>query len=214
MSGQRRGDGVRVTADDGPLFDRAKTDPSGAFAELYRRWSGPLLGAMTRRCGGDLQRAEDICQSTWAKAWVALPRYEHAGRQYLAYLLTIATNTLLDDRKSRWSRCVRVLDPLPESHLPSSPAPEHDAQESARAHRVAALAAELGPVVTTEAGSEQQGRVIALRYLAGLPVATVAQTLGMTEPAVKSATVRGLRQLRKSDSIRRVYDELKDLERA
>lgn len=197
--------------DDAPVIELARTDPAAAFAELYRRWSKPLLAYMVRRCG-NLQQAEDICHTTWARAWKSLPHYRQGDRQYMAYLTVIACNVLRDEIGSAHNRHTVAVEPWQLDIQPPADSAEDHACEAMRERRRTAALDELGPALARELTSDAQRAIITLHYLGGLPLVTVAQTLGMTEAATKSAAHRARSALRRSATIRRIYSETQDME--
>lgn len=209
----------RVRHDDAPLIALARTDPRAAFDALYRRWSGPLLGFMISRCPGDRQRAEDLCQTAWLKAWRTLPTYEHAGQQYLAYLVTIALNLLRDEVKGAHMRRCVVVDPLPPVDTEHTNAsrwlevytpPESSAEDEVLSAERERILAGVGPALAEEGalGSSNQQAAIRLQYFENLPVAAIADRLDLNVGAVKALTHRGRTTLARSATIRRIYSEL------
>lgn len=200
--------------DDGPLIELARTDPACAFAELYRRYNAHLTAYMTR-CVGERYRAEDICQTAWAKAWSALPSYRHENRQYMAYITAVALNVWRSELRTAARRRTVVADlteHLGEERPPGvigawtmavEPSAEDRAEESADRAALARIVAALD-----ESGSEQNREVLHLRYLRGMPIAEAARCAGLTEPAAKSALRRGRTHLARSATIRRIYSDV------
>jgi RNA polymerase sigma-70 factor (sigma-E family) len=126
---------------------------------------------------GDWHRAQDLVQGTLAKLYVAWPRLER-GEGFDAYARRVLTNEFLGHQRRR-SSSERVTDELPESAARSE---EHEL----RLTLLEALA-RLSP-----------GRraVVVLRYWEDHSVETVADMLGMSTSAVKSASVRAVAELR------------------
>ncbi|HEY1014338.1 MAG TPA: RNA polymerase sigma factor [Herpetosiphonaceae bacterium] len=78
--------------DESWLIDQARTDPE-AFALLYERYVERIYAFVCQRTR-DRAEAEDLTADTFEKALRALPRYEHQGHSFGAWLYKIAANTL------------------------------------------------------------------------------------------------------------------------
>lgn len=126
---------------------------------------------------GDWHRAQDLVQATLAKLYVAWPRLER-GEEFDAYARRVLTNEFLGQQRRR-SSSERVTDELPESAARSE---EHEL----RLTLLEALA-RLSP---------SRRAVVVLRYWEDHSVETVADMLGMSTSAVKSATLRAVAELR------------------
>ncbi len=128
---------------------------------------------------GDRGHAEDLLQTTFLRvAW----RWAAASARPEAYARRVLVN-LSRDRWRNLSRRVR------ERHQPDPPHPAcaDAAQRVADRESLAGALRELPPRLR---------EVVVLRYFADLPVAETAQTLGLSEGAVKSYTNRALARLR------------------
>lgn len=86
---------------DAELVAEAKRDRS-AYARIYERYYRNVYNYLWYRVGHDREVAEDLAQETFCRAFEALPRFTDQGKTYLAYLLTIAHNLLVNHyRKPR-----------------------------------------------------------------------------------------------------------------
>lgn len=139
---------------------------------------------------------EDLVAETYTRALGALPGYQDRGTPLRAWLLRIALNLVIDASRSGQRRTVPVAE-LGErierrdhgargrSTDPSTGwAERHDAREALRR-----AFATLEPA---------QRNAVGMRHLEGLPVAEVAVVLGISEPAVRALTYRGLAALRRA----------------
>ncbi|NNU27662.1 SigE family RNA polymerase sigma factor [Isoptericola sp. JC619] len=139
----------------------------------------PVLGRMAYLLTGDRHRAEELVQQALVRTYVAWPRAR--ARDPLAYARRVLANARIDTwRKNRRE----VL--VPPDNLPHG---RHAAADGGHADRdllVRALA-QL---------PERRRRVVVLRYLVDLGEREVAEDLGISVGAVKSAASRGLAQLR------------------
>ncbi|GAA3218736.1 SigE family RNA polymerase sigma factor [Oerskovia jenensis] len=128
---------------------------------------------------GDVHRAEELVQHALVRTYVAWPRAREGDP--LAYARRVLANARIDN----WRRYRR--EHLTEPHeLPSG---EHASAERGHAERDALVRALLQL-------SPQRRRVLVLRYLLDLPERQVADELGLSLGAVKSAASRGLTHLR------------------
>ena len=67
---------------------------------LYREHAAPLLRYVLHLTSGDRQRAEDIVQETFLRAWSAVDRFEGRSSPH-TWLYRIATNACLDELERR-----------------------------------------------------------------------------------------------------------------
>jgi RNA polymerase sigma-70 factor (ECF subfamily) len=120
--------------------------------------------------------AEDITSEVFRKALEHLPRYEPRGAPFIAWLLRIAAN-LLVDRHHAMAR--ESSDPLPD---------------------IVGLDVDLERRVMlfqlVERLPDRQRQVIELRFIEGRTLLEVAQTLETSEGAVKQLQHRALDSLR------------------
>jgi RNA polymerase sigma-70 factor (ECF subfamily) len=165
--------------DDAVLVAQAQADRQ-AFALLYRRYLNPVHRYCYRRLGSR-EAAEDATSLIFTKALASLPAYR-AG-SFRSWLFAIAHHVITDDLRAR--RVVAELEAAAE--VPDAePTPEEEVMTADAASAVVRLLAHLPP---------GQRRVVELR-LAGLTGREVADVLGCSLGAVKSAQVRAYVRLR------------------
>jgi len=89
--------------EDAALARRAAVADVRAFEQLYRRHHRRIHGVIARLVGHAGERAEDLTQEAFVRAWQALPafRFESAVSTWLHRL---AVNTALMELRSRRSR--------------------------------------------------------------------------------------------------------------
>src|SRR5215217_6002500 len=87
-----------VELSDGELIERVGAGDRGAFEELYRRYTRPVLGLALRRLG-DRGRAEDAFQDAFAAIWRSSASYDPARGRGGAWLYTVARNAIVDDAR-------------------------------------------------------------------------------------------------------------------
>jgi RNA polymerase sigma factor (sigma-70 family) len=103
---------ARVLADD----DR------NAFAELVRRNQSAVRGLLRKLTGGDAQRADDLAQETFLRAYRALGGFSGETR-FSAWLFRIAYRSFLTDLRARKKLPLAQEEPDPEAESPEPEAP-------------------------------------------------------------------------------------------
>lgn len=155
-------------------------DPRGDFTEFVEEASPSLLRTAWLLTG-QRDAAHDLVQAALVKTYVAWPRVRRP--EALAYTRRVMVNHGTDTwRKTRRER---LVDEVPEADVDS----RRDGRLSVVEDRdeIVRLLARL---------PEQQRKIVVLRYYADLSELSVAETLGISVGAVKSAASRGLAALR------------------
>ncbi len=133
---------------------------------------------------GDWHRADDFAQT----AFVALHRRWHKIRDrgaLDAYVRRSVVRAVIDETRRPWRR-ERFTDDVPDVTDSATGVPDLGESVATRATLLAAL----------RKVPSRQRAVLMLRFLEGLDVSGVAETLGCSEGTVKSQTARGLAALR------------------
>jgi len=125
---------------------------------------------------GDLVEAEDLVQEAFVRATVAGRRFAHVDNPE-AWLRTTALNL----HRNRWRKLTNFKRLRPELVSEARPSP---AEES-----------HVAVVEAMRRLPDAQRQVVGLHYLADLPVADIAETLGVPEGTVKSRLTRGRQAL-------------------
>ncbi|MDY7089303.1 MAG: RNA polymerase sigma factor [Actinomycetota bacterium] len=157
--------------DDHELLRLVAAGDASALSRLYERHSGPLFGYL-HRLAGDRMTAEEILQDTMLAVWRSAGAFE--GRAKVStWLFGVA-------RRQAHNR-LRVRS-APEPSLPAD-RPDH----AAGPEELAIAAAGGTPVATAIDRLPAHHRdVIALVFVAGLPLADVAEVLAIPVGTVKS----------------------------
>lgn len=166
-----------------PGVGSAATADEELVRALYREHGGALLGYVLRLLGGDRQRAEDVVQETFFRAWQRPNSLDPTRGSIRAWLLTIARNIVIDAERARKARPPEVGEDV----LGSIAAAPDEFDNAVIAHDVAGALAELS--------THHRAAIIEV-YYRGRSVAEAAQALGVPPGTVKSRTYYGLRQLR------------------
>lgn len=146
---------------------------------VFMAQAEPVLGRMAYLLTGDRHRAEELVQQALVRTYVAWSRAR--DRDPLAYARRVLANARIDAWRRHRREVLVVHEDLPHGG--------HDGPGDQHADRdllVRALARL----------PERRRRVVVLRYLLDLGEREVADDLGISVGAVKSAASRGLAQLR------------------
>jgi RNA polymerase sigma-70 factor (ECF subfamily) len=168
--------------DELDLVRRAAGDPQ-AFAQLYRRYVEAIYRYCFRRLGSK-EASEDATQIIFEKAIAALPRID-PNSPFRAWLFTIAHNTVIDIARAH--RPAQTLEDIATFTIfDPAPTPEDMAIELDERDRLSALIRQL---------PDRERKLIDLR-IAGLNDREIADVMGMSHGAVRTAQYRALHKLR------------------
>jgi RNA polymerase sigma-70 factor, ECF subfamily len=123
------------------------------------------------------EEAEDAVQEAALSAWKHRGKFR-AGADPRPWFFAIVANQCRTFRRNRWSRLLRVADPV------SSSAPSAD------------LEADLDLRRALNRLAHDDRLALVLRYYMDLPFDEVAASMGVSEPAARSRTQRAVRRLR------------------
>ena len=168
------------------LVDLARDGDGEAFGQLYDHYVESIHRYLYYRVS-DITLAEDLTSETFFRALRAIRSFQWQGKDFGAWLTTIARNLVTDHFKSSRSRLELVSDTLPESQA-EEPDPETGV--------LATLNSEMLVAALRQLASEQQDCLI-MRFLQGLSIADTARALGRSEGAVKQLQLRAIRNLAK-----------------
>jgi RNA polymerase sigma-70 factor, ECF subfamily len=161
-------------------------DPE-AFGVLYLRYFDRVYGYANIALR-DPHEAEDLTQQVFAKAFVALPRFELRRTPFRAWLFRIARNTLLDQMKSLGR--LAVTDPVAlaqGSDWAVEDTPSLGALDWITDRELLMFVERL-PLA--------QRQVLVLKYMLGLSTSEIAAVLDRKEPDVRRLLHRALVFLR------------------
>src|SRR5256885_4471168 len=142
------------------------------FERFYESHKGEVLAFLRRRAGRD--RADDLFQETFLRALRAYGRLEH-GEHLRAWVLTIATNAVVDAARRERPTAELSVEPASEDQRPA-------------VEELAPLTDDLPP---------KERAAVVLRYGYDLDYDTIAAALGSNEQAARQAASAGVRRLRK-----------------
>lgn len=162
---------MRGEAADVVLLRRVADGDSAALSVLYSRHGEALFRYLVRLCG-DRMRAEEVLQDTLLAVWRGADTYQgRAGVR--SWLFGIA-------RRQAYQH-LRLRDAPTPAELPEAPDPAVGPEELAILSMGATPVAEAVTRLPT-----RHREVVALALVAGLPLAEVAEVLGVPVGTVKS----------------------------
>jgi RNA polymerase sigma-70 factor, ECF subfamily len=161
---------------DAVLVKRILAGDAASYAELVRRYEGPVQAAAWSFVR-DVHQAQDIAQEAFLKAYRALPSLADP-ELFGPWLLTIARRVAATECRAK---------PLPMTRGPVPEAPADGAPEVEEASALLAAVARL---------PQHEQRVILLRYIDQQPIAAIAAITGLSSGTVTKQISRALARLR------------------
>ncbi len=152
-------------------------DDHEAFAELVRRHQSAVRQFLRRLTGHDRERADDLAQETFWRAYRHLATFEGRGR-FLSWLFRIAFQAFVTDRRT----ARQTAEPLPERL--ESPVDEVEASLNRRAFEQVLM--HLTP---------SERAAIVLHYQHGMSHTEIAEALDLPLGTVKTLIRRGRQSL-------------------
>lgn len=182
---------VDDTADDTQtrivaLVELAKKGDAEAFGQLYDNYVSTIYRYIYYRVGGHAL-AEDLTSETFLRALRSLTSFRWQGRDFGAWLVTIARNLVADHFKSGRFRLEVATGEILD-YDSAADGPEDDV--------LAMLTNEALVTALKKLGTDQQ-ECLVLRFLNGLSVTETARVLGKSDGAIKQLQLRAIRNLAK-----------------
>ena len=172
-------------ADERQLVLQAQDGDPEAFGRIYDGYVERIYRFVFFRVD-DQQTAEDITSQVFLKAWSNLDRFEFTRTPYIAWLYTIAHNTVIDHYRTR-----KVTTALEDVQL--SQPDDYEAVENK-----IDLTVEMKTIKAAMQGlTDDQQQVLHLRFIEGMSNTEIAQQLGKREGAIRALQMRGLQALAK-----------------
>ena len=165
------------------LVQRAIGHDPEAFGRLYDIHVDRVYRHIYYRVGNE-QDAEDLTQQVFLKAWQAIDRYKKKTSPFIAWLMTISHNLVVDFYRTRKDKAYVEAEILADGPASS---PEQAAETSLEQQRLRRAILELN-------SDEQQ--VVILRFMEGFQFAEIASLLKKKEGNVRVILHRALVKLR------------------
>ena len=162
------------------LIREGNAEAFGLVIELYQR----PIGAYLYRLTGEYETARDLTQDTFIQAYQSL-RKNKDEIQLKAWLYGIATNKALQYRRHK-----KIITFVPFDDGSNADPPDGKNQPDNLAEKIMIEAAMLKV-------PEEQRVCMMLHFVEGFKYREIAQTLGISEDAVRMRVARGSEEFRK-----------------
>ena len=170
------------------IVTRAQAGDPEAFGELYDRYVDLVYRYVYYRVSS-ATLAEDLVSETFLRALRRISSFTWQGKDFAAWLVTIARNLIADHFKSsRYRLEVSTADLL------GSTGDRPDVGAGPEGEVLTSLTNAALLEAVKKLGAEQQECVV-LRFLQGLSVAETALAMGKNEGAIKALQYRAVRAL-------------------
>jgi RNA polymerase sigma-70 factor (ECF subfamily) len=168
------------------LVELARKGDSDAFGLLYDHYQPSVYRFLFYRTrSGTL--AEDLTSETFFRALRSMNNFRWQGKDFGAWLMTIARNLATDHFKAGRTRLELTTEDM---------GLHDDATEGPESSVLAGLTNEILLRALTELPPEQRDCLV-MRFLQGMSIAETAAVLGRSDGAVKQLQLRGVRNLAK-----------------
>lgn len=164
------------------LVQLAQAGDTEAFGYLYDTYIDRIYRYIFFRVT-DEQLAEDLTAQVFCKAWEHLDRYKLGGAPFVAWLYTIARNSVIDYYRTR--KDTVALEEA-TSLVGDGPQPHEQAELKFETESLR---------IALEALTEEQQQVLVLKFISGMTTEEIAQHLGKRPGAVRALQMRGLQAL-------------------
>jgi RNA polymerase sigma-70 factor (ECF subfamily) len=171
------------TSDEAELVQRAVGHDPEAFGRLYDMHIDRVYRHIYYRVGNE-QDAEDLTQQVFLKAWQAIHRYKKTASPFIAWLMTISHNLVVDSYRTKKDTAYLEGEVLVDGPASS---PERAAEASFEQQR-------LRRAILKLRSDEQQ--VVILRFIEGFEFAEIASVLKKKEGNIRVILHRALVKLR------------------
>jgi RNA polymerase sigma-70 factor, ECF subfamily len=168
------------------LVELARTGDSEAFGLLYDHYQASVYRFLFYRTRSTAL-AEDLTSETFFRALRSMTNFRWQGKDFGAWLMTIARNLATDHFKAGRTRLELATEDM---------GVHDDATEGPESTVLAGLTNELLLKALKELPGEQRDCLI-MRFLQGMSIAETAAVLGRSDGAVKQLQLRGVRNLAK-----------------
>ena len=174
---------TEATADIDLLINGAVSGDAEDFGGLYDLYVERVYRHIYYRVG-NTKDAEDLTQQVFLKAWNAIGRYRKMASPFLAWLMRISHNLVIDYYRSK--KDITYLD----SELVSKDSdanPERLAEEHFKQQQLRKIILQL---------PDEQQQVILMSFIEGFTYAEIASSLGKKEGTIRVIVHRALKKMR------------------
>ncbi len=168
------------------LVELARGGDAEAFGLLFDHYHPQVYRFLFHRTRS-VPLAEDLTSETFFRALRRMPDFRWQGKDFGAWLMTIARNLTVDHFKSGRVRLESTTEDMSR---------HDDVTESTEDAVLAALTHD-ALLDALHRLSDEQRDCLVMRFLEGLSIAETAAVLGRSDGAVKQLQLRGVRNLAK-----------------
>ncbi len=168
------------------LVELARGGDADAFGLLYDHYQPSIYRFLYYRTRSVVV-AEDLTSETFFRALRNMASFRWQGKDFGAWLMTIARNLATDHFKAGRTRLEMTTEDMGQ---------HDDATDGPETAVLASLTNEILLAALTELPNEQKDCLV-MRFLQGMSIAETAQVLGRSEGAIKQLQLRGVRNLAK-----------------
>ena len=168
------------------LVELARQGDKEAFGLLYDHYQASVYRFLYYRTRSQAL-AEDLTSETFFRALRSMNNFRWQGKDFGAWLMTIARNLCTDHYKAGRTRLEMTTEDM---------TPHDDATEGPEESVLASLTNEVLLKALGALPPEQKDCLI-MRFLQGMSIAETAQVLGRSDGAIKQLQLRGVRNLAK-----------------
>jgi RNA polymerase sigma-70 factor (ECF subfamily) len=179
---ENEAEGTRLIA----LVELARGGDAEAFGQLYDHYHVSVYRFLYYRVGS-VTLAEDLTSETFFRALRSMSSFRWQGKDFGAWLMTIARNLTTDHFKAGRTRLEQTTEDM--GTLDTTTEGPENAVLSLLTNE--ALLEALSQLPT------EQRECLVMRFLQGLSIAETADVLGRSAGAVKQLQLRGVRNLAK-----------------
>ena len=172
-------------SDEAMLVQRAIGRDAEAFGRLYDMNVDRIYRHIYYRVSNE-HDAEDLTQQVFLKAWQAIDRYRKMASPFVAWLMTISHNLVVDFYRTRKDKTYLEAEVLASDAASS---PERAAEASFEQQR-------LRRAILRLRADEQQ--VVIMRFIEGFEFAEIASVMKKKEGNVRVILHRALAKMRDS----------------
>jgi RNA polymerase sigma-70 factor (ECF subfamily) len=168
------------------LVELARGGDAEAFGALYDHYQPSVYRFLYYRVGSAVL-AEDLTSETFVRALRSISSFRWQGKDFGAWLTTIARNLATDHVKSGRARLEVATEDMTL----------HDAPTEGPENAVLAAVTHEAVLEALHALPEEQQECLVLRFLQSRSIAETAAVMGRSEGAVKQLQLRAVRNLAK-----------------
>lgn len=164
------------------LVKRAQTGEKDAFGELYKLYLKEIFRFIYFSLR-NYELAQDLTQVTFFKAWKALPDFSLSRASFRTFLYAIARNLVIDETRRKRGVSLEAIAEMPS---------KEDPQEQVQKNELRLI---IHDALSTLNKEERQ--MVILHFFEGFRFREVAKILSKKEGAIRVATHRILKKMKK-----------------